>query len=185
MLFGNQSSQEPDAGPSLEQAVPIEQTQPRSSTFRTVCVRACDGFFFPVSYTTRSNAFERDEAICKMTCPGTQASLFAYPNPGGAIEQAVSPTGQLYKETPNAFRYRTEFVSGCSCRPEGMSWAEALSGIDDRTLRKGDIIVDEARSQARLRYSAVFRSNSAFCLAAVSRSRCAAAAPPPALSEAS
>lgn len=145
MLFGGEASEDPGVAPQVPEAAP--EAPQRSSTFRTVCVRSCDGFFFPISYTTGSGAFARDEAICQMTCPGTEARLFAYPNPGGAIEQAVGTNGEPYSRIPNAFRYRTEFVSGCSCRPAGMSWAQALQGVDDQTLRKGDIIVDEARSQ--------------------------------------
>ena len=104
-----------------------------------------------MSYSTVQSAFPRDEAICKITCPGSEARLFAYPNPGGAIEQAVSPSGEQYAAIPNAFKYRTEFVADCSCKPDGMSWAEALQGVDDRTLRKGDIIVDEAKAEAMSR----------------------------------
>jgi hypothetical protein len=147
MLFGGGSSQQTYVQPQIM----APEDMPRASTWRTVCVRTCDGFFFPVSYSTVQSAFPRDEAICKITCPGTEARLFAYPNPGGAIEQAVSPTGEQYTTIPNAFKYRTEFVSDCSCKPDGMSWAEALQGVDDRTLRKGDIIVDEAKAEAMSR----------------------------------
>lgn len=148
MLFGGGSSQQTTI---VQPEIMAPEDMPRTSTWRTVCVRTCDGFFFPVSYSTVQSAFPRDEAICRMTCPGTEARLFAYPNPGGAIEQAVSPAGEQYTTIPNAFKYRTEFVSGCSCRPEGMSWADALQGVDDRTLRKGDIIVDEAKAEAMSR----------------------------------
>jgi hypothetical protein len=149
MLFGGGGGGGNSTQEQQLQDIPLpEESLPRASTWRTVCVRTCDGFFYPVSYSTVPTAFPRDEAICKMTCPGTEAKLFAYPNPGGSMDNAVSPSGEQYTAIPNAFKYRTEFVSGCGCRPEGMSWAEALAGIDDRTLRKGDIIVDEAKSEA-------------------------------------
>ncbi|WP_020178241.1 DUF2865 domain-containing protein [Methylopila sp. M107] len=124
---------------------------PRVSTYRTVCVRTCDGFFFPISYQTSRNAFGRDEAICKATCPGAEAKLFAYGNPGGKMENASDVQGQPYAKLENAFRYRKEFVSGCSCKPEGMNWAEALAGVDDKTVKKGDIVVDEETAQAMAR----------------------------------
>ncbi|WP_020185297.1 DUF2865 domain-containing protein [Methylopila sp. 73B] len=145
MLFGGGGSD----GPREETVVEPEmdpQSTPRVSTYRTVCVRTCDGFFFPISFQTTRNAFERDDAICRATCPGTEAKLYSYPNPGGAMEQASSVDGEAYAKLQNAFRYRKEFVAGCSCRPEGMSWAEALAGVEDKTVKKGDIVVDEQKA---------------------------------------
>ncbi len=120
---------------------------PQTSTFRTVCVRTCDGFFFPVSYATVPGRFAQDEAMCRKTCPGTEAELFSYPNPGGSIQQATSATGVPYAQLPNAFKYQKEFVKDCSCKPANMSWTEALSGADDDTLQRGDIVVDEERAK--------------------------------------
>lgn len=145
MLFGGgRSSEEPAGGGEtvLEPEMDPSAT-PHVSTYRTVCVRTCDGFFFPISYQTTKNAFGRDEAICQATCPGADAKLFAYPNPGGKMEGAFDVDGQPYTKLENAFRYRKEFVAGCSCKPEGMNWAEALQGVEDKTVKQGDIVVDE------------------------------------------
>jgi hypothetical protein len=121
---------------------------PQTSTFRTVCVRTCDGFFFPVSFTTVPARFGQDDNICRRTCPGAEAMLFSYPNPGGTIEQATSISGQPYSSLPNAFKYQTEFVKDCSCKPAGQTWEQALSGAEDDTLQRGDIVVDEERARA-------------------------------------
>ncbi|WP_261402510.1 DUF2865 domain-containing protein [Chenggangzhangella methanolivorans] len=145
MLFGGGGRQSEDAvgGETVLEPEMEPGATPHVSTFRTVCVRACDGFFFPISYQTTKNAFNRDEAICHATCPGAEAKLFAYPNPGGKMEMAFDVDGQPYTKLENAFRYRKEFVAGCSCKPEGMNWAEALQGVDDKTVKKGDIVIDE------------------------------------------
>lgn len=125
---------------------PAENIQ--TSTYRTVCVRTCDGFFFPVSFATVSARFPQDENMCRRTCPGAEAMLFSYPNPGGSIEQATSTTGQPYTSLPNAFKYQTEYVKDCSCKPAGMTWEQALAGAEDGTLQRGDIVVDEERAKA-------------------------------------
>lgn len=145
MLFGGgRSSEDPSSqGETVIEPDVDPGSAPRISTYRTVCVRTCDGFFFPISYQTTRNAFKRDEAICQATCPGAEAKLFAYGNPGGKMENASDVDGKPYTELENAFRYRKEFVSGCSCKPEGMNWAQALSGVDDKTVKTGDIVVDE------------------------------------------
>ncbi|MDX6806627.1 DUF2865 domain-containing protein [Terrihabitans rhizophilus] len=144
LLFGNRGAPPPEAAPPPQ--APAETV--RANTFRTVCVRTCDGFFFPVSYATTQSNFGNDENICRRTCPGTEAMLFAYPNPGGNMEQATSLSGQSYKDMPNAFAYQTKFVKDCSCKPANQSWAQALAGAEDATVRNGDIVVDEDRSRA-------------------------------------
>lgn len=126
---------------------------PGAGTYRTMCVRTCDGYFFPVSYATVPARFGDDERTCKQLCPASEATLYVHRNPGEEIDQAVSVSGQPYTAHPNAFKYRQAFNSGCSCRAPGQSWADALGVDRDQTLQQGDIVVDERRakqmSQAR------------------------------------
>jgi hypothetical protein len=120
----------------------------QSSTFRTLCVRTCDGFYFPISYSTVPGKFRDDERLCQRQCPASEVILFSHRNPGEDITQAVSIGGRQYTELPNAFRYRREFNSTCSCRQPGQSWGEALRNLDDRTtLEQGDIVVTEERAR--------------------------------------
>jgi hypothetical protein len=108
-------------------------------------VRTCDGAYFPVSFATVSARFGDDEKTCKALCPATEATLFAYRNPGEDIGQAVSITGQPYSALPNAFKFRTEFNPTCACKAAGQSWSDALKTIDDKAAaeQQGDIIVTE------------------------------------------
>ena len=117
----------------------------QSGTFRTVCVRTCDGAYFPVSFATVQARFADDEKTCKALCPAAEANLFAYRNPGEDINQAVSINGQPYTSLPNAFKYRTEFNPSCACKAAGQTWSDALKSVDDKALveQQGDIIVTE------------------------------------------
>jgi len=136
-LFGaNNPSSGPDMGPP-------------SSTFRTVCVRACDGYYFPVSYATTPSRFGDDERACKQLCPAAEATLFTFRNPGEDINQAVSVNGQPYTALPNAFKYRQEFNPSCACKAAGQSWADALKQIDEResAAENGDIIVTDENAK--------------------------------------
>jgi hypothetical protein len=120
-----------------------------AGTYRTVCVRACDGFYFPISYSTVPGRFGTDAQTCQRLCPGAQVSLYTYHNPGEEIEQAVSVDGAPYSALPNAFRYRKEVVAACSCRPPGETWAQALRNADDSsTLENGDIVVTDKNEKA-------------------------------------
>ncbi len=113
-------------------------------TYRTVCVRTCDGFYFPISYSTVPSRFGADAQACQQLCPAAPVALYTYHNPGEEIEQAVSVDGAPYTALPSAFRYRKEVVTGCSCRRPGETWAQTLRSADDcYTLENGDIVVTD------------------------------------------
>ena len=90
-----------------------------NGTYRTLCVRTCDGYYFPISFSTTSEYFPADARSCEALCPGTEARLFYYPNPGGGPENMTSITGEQYTSLPTAFQYRTSIDSACTCRPPG------------------------------------------------------------------
>jgi hypothetical protein len=86
------------------------------ATYRTLCVRLCDGYYFPVSFSTLPNHFSRDADVCEQRC-AAPAELYYHQNPGGEVEQMVSAkTQQPYTALRSAFRYRKEYVNGCSCK---------------------------------------------------------------------
>jgi hypothetical protein len=119
-----------------------------SGTFRTVCVRSCDGYYFPISYSTVQSRFADDQRTCQRECPATEAQLYTYRNPGEDMAQAVSLAGQPYTALPAAFQYRKEFNAACSCRKPGQSWADALKGADNAsTLENGDIVVTDQNAK--------------------------------------
>jgi Protein of unknown function (DUF2865) len=135
-LFGNNNS---------SPGQPPADVGPQSGTYRTVCVRSCDGAYFPISFATVPGRFPDDEKTCKALCPAAEASLYAYRNPGEDMNQAVSISGQPYSSTPNAFRFRQEFNPSCACKAPGQTWSDALKAIDDKAAaeQQGDIIVTE------------------------------------------
>jgi hypothetical protein len=118
-----------------------------SGSYRTVCVRTCDGYYYPISYAASPTRFAEDEKLCQKSCPATEVMLFAHRNPGEDMSQAVSTNGQPYSSLPNAYKYRQSFDSSCSCRAPGESWAKALKGIDDSTVERGDIVVNDQRAR--------------------------------------
>jgi hypothetical protein len=114
-------------------------------TYRTVCVRTCDGAYFPVSFATTPERFVDDDKTCKALCPATEANLYAYRNPGEDMGQAVSVTGQPYTALPTAFKFRAEYTPGCACKAAGQTWSDALKSVDDKAQleQQGDIVVTE------------------------------------------
>ncbi len=91
------------------------EEQFKFATHRTLCVRLCDGYYFPISFATTTNRFATDEQICQTKC-AAPAKLFTHPNPGGTSEQMLSVEGITYESIKNAWRFKKEFVKGCSCK---------------------------------------------------------------------
>jgi hypothetical protein len=85
------------------------------ATYRTICVRLCDGYYFPISYATVPETFSRDANACSSQC-AAPAELFYYQNPGAEVEQAMSLAGVPYTTIKNAWLYRKQLVKGCSCK---------------------------------------------------------------------
>lgn len=138
-LFGGNNAGNPQAVP------PSDLGGPQSGTYRTVCVRTCDGAYFPISFATVPARFPDDEKTCKALCPAAEAMLYAHRNPGEDMNSAVSISGQPYTALPTAFKFRSEFNPSCSCKAAGQTWADALKSADDKASaeQQGDIIVTE------------------------------------------
>ena len=138
-LFGGNNAGNPQAVP------PPSDPSQQSGTFRTVCVRTCDGAYFPISFATVPARFPDDEKTCKALCPAAEAVLYTHRNPGEDMNSAVSTSGQPYTALPTAFKFRSEFNPSCSCKAAGQTWADALKSADDKATaeQQGDIIVTE------------------------------------------
>lgn len=96
------------------------------------CVRGCDGRYFPAQGADA----ESKEQSCKSFCPASETSLVY----GSNIDDATTDSGKSYSDLPNAFRYRNEIVSGCTCNGKDPVGLASLKAEDDPTLRKGDIV---------------------------------------------
>jgi hypothetical protein len=59
---------------------------------------------------------------------------------GSSIDNAATDSGKAYSSLPNAFRYRNELVSGCTCNGKDAMGLAQVSIENDPTLRKGDIV---------------------------------------------
>ena len=100
------------------------------ATYRTLCVRLCDGFYFPVSFSTLPSHFPQDADACQSKC-AAPTELYYHPNPGGSVDQAVALKSQEpYTRLKSAFRYRKEFVNGCSCKEA--EFVPAVGGITEK-----------------------------------------------------
>jgi Protein of unknown function (DUF2865) len=89
---------------------------------RTVCVRLCDGYFWPISFSTDSDNFDRDKRVCEKSC-GSPTRLFVHDNPGQDVEQMADLKGNPYAKLRTAFLFRTSYDESCKCNAH--PWEQA------------------------------------------------------------
>ncbi|MGF0538439.1 DUF2865 domain-containing protein [Agrobacterium sp. ES01] len=93
--------------------------QGQGGTLRTMCVRTCDGAFFPISSNATPAMFGRDAGLCDNMCPGTQTELYYHSLLSQESADMVSAsTGRPYRDLPSAFAYlhrKTGDDKACGC----------------------------------------------------------------------
>jgi hypothetical protein len=113
----------------------IRHSEPRvraSSGGQAFCVRTCDGRYFPVPGQDQ----ESRASACNSFCPASETKVVY----GSDIDSATTDSGKPYSELPNAFRYRSEVVAGCTCNGKDQFGLAHVDINRDPTLRKGDIV---------------------------------------------
>ncbi|MGH6923918.1 MAG: DUF2865 domain-containing protein [Propylenella sp.] len=114
--------------------------KPRSTALRTWCVRSCDGYYFPISYSTTRDRLDADNTACQWMCPAAEAELFFHFG-GEGPEQMRSLSGKAYAELDTAFAYRTALDRSCTCG--------ALTSVPRRTA-DGWLVLAAEREATRL-----------------------------------
>lgn len=143
-LFGGPGERGRDRDVPVQEGEPL-QGEGRGGVggSRVVCVRTCDGYFFPLPTGGRDGAGE----LCQALCPAAEMEVFSMP-PDGTVERAAGPGGKAYSELPNAARYKKQLVAGCSCRKPGESWSQALRHAEQLLeRRKTDIFVTAQKAE--------------------------------------
>jgi len=119
-----------------------------SGGYRTLCVRTCDGGFFPISPSTAPRDFGRDAETCSRLCPGTETELYYSRLTEEAKDMVSTITGQPYRDMPNAFAYlsRAPGATGqCSCTHAGPESAPA-SAVQASTSGSSIISITSAKT---------------------------------------
>ncbi|MCZ8100663.1 MAG: DUF2865 domain-containing protein [Burkholderiales bacterium] len=144
-LFGDQQ-EDPVTGMEPP-PLPPEDFGLGGGAVKAICVRKCDGYYFPISGRTSRGALEGEQALCAASCPNAEVELFLQPADGKA-DDAVALDGTPYASLPNAFRYRRAYDSTCSCRRPGQSWSDALAEAERLVgTRRSDVVVTEEKAQ--------------------------------------
>lgn len=96
---------------------PDSQFSSRYGTFRTLCVRKVDGYYFPISFSTVPERFLLDEEQCQKMCPNFEVELYVHQMPQEDSEDMISYRREIaYKDEPFAFAYRKQHNPELKCR---------------------------------------------------------------------
>jgi hypothetical protein len=133
-----------DQQPRIEDVRPLpgEDLRPRGGS-QALCVRDCDGGFFPLNLSVRESDPVQLTGLCQALCPNAAVSVYTR-SPSQDINTAVSLDGNTpYSNLPNALKFETTFDPACTCKPAGQTWAESLAGAEQMLgrERKSDIVV--------------------------------------------
>ncbi len=130
-LFSSRSSRDQDRNRILRAMARSGcNTQPSSGgRYRTICVRICDGYYYPLSFASSRQRFNDDAERCAAQYGPGESMLFYHPNPGGDASQAVSMTNERYADQPYAFAYRQAFYPQCAARLQ-----QGLAILGERVL---------------------------------------------------
>ena len=117
----------------------------RGGGSQPVCVRTCDGFFFPVNYEGAHNGDRYAEA-CQSSCPAAKTEVYFMPR-GADLKSAATARGERYTALPAAFRYRKERDATCTCKADSQSWGEVLAQVEPMIKKdKNEILVTAEKS---------------------------------------
>lgn len=147
-LFGGGNPNPAPNGMPPDGALPPQQApQNPAGGAEALCVRTCDGGFFPLVLSAQRTNPEMLTDLCKASCPNTEVRVYTRV-PGAEVKTAVGLDGTPYMALPAALKFQKSYDPACTCKPAGQSWAQALADAE-RVLgheRKGDIIVTPEKS---------------------------------------
>lgn len=130
-LFGGFQRQAPQ---QQQQAPPPGGSIPEAGYGggQAYCVRLCDGRYFPLQPHPTASPSQ----LCSAFCPATQTRIFR----GNEIQTAVGQDSSRYQELKNAYLYRKQLVSGCTCNGKDSLGLVTLDASNDPTLQPGDTV---------------------------------------------
>ncbi|HET6377074.1 MAG TPA: DUF2865 domain-containing protein [Methylocella sp.] len=144
---GNPVPMGPQPAPDGDESEPGKSKRARGGS-QALCVRSCDGGYFPLSLSARQAEPDELTNLCQALCPNAEVSVYTRV-PYQDISTAVSIDGEIpYAEMPNALKFQKTFDPACTCKPPGQSWAEALAPAEQLLgrLHKTDIVVTPENS---------------------------------------
>lgn len=144
----------------VEEAAP----DPTDRVAHSVCVRSCDGFFFPAPDPS-SGRGAAHQATCASVCPDAEAKLFTIPPGSDNIADAKAGDGELYTQFMAKLAAQQDKPKSCSCHIIADDAVQTKALLNDPTLRPGDSVVTSEGVKVFRGGSAPYRKDAFLSLA--------------------
>jgi hypothetical protein len=109
---------------------------------RSVCVRTCDGYFFPVAALNHNSEISSHQASCDTLCPEAETKLFVMPAGSENIDEAAAARGgELYSQLVARIKASDAKPASCGCHSAAGNPIDSSAVLNDPTLRPGDTVV--------------------------------------------
>jgi hypothetical protein len=109
---------------------------------RSVCVRTCDGYFFPVAALNHNSEIPSHQASCDTLCPEAETKLFVMPAGSENIDEATAARGgELYSQLVARIKASDAKPASCGCHSAAGNPIDSSAVLKDPTLRPGDTVV--------------------------------------------
>lgn len=119
-----------------------QSAAPQTLSRRSVCVRACDGYFFPIANLKNTSEITTHQAACDRLCPGAKTQLFVMAAGSDKIEDATPARGgDAYSQLVARVDPAEAKAKSCSCQSVAGDLLETAAFLRDVTLRPGDTVV--------------------------------------------
>jgi hypothetical protein len=106
---------------------------------RSMCVRLCDGYYWPANSGTSTTTIAKDQDTCEQSCQ-VETKLFIRPSLGADAGDMRDLSGKPYRKLKTAFLYRKVYVPECQCRPDPWSASEQMRHEEYRAAATGLLI---------------------------------------------
>jgi hypothetical protein len=121
-----------------------------------VCVRKCDGYYFPLTPAMSSARADQLRDLCQALCPNAEVGLYSRVARSDIANAVSADSGDRYADLPNALKYMKKIESSCACRKPRQSWAEVLgraeqilTDIDGERPGEGPLTQKQADDRSR------------------------------------
>lgn len=132
----------PDIAPSAPSASVYGDADPNAVA---LCVRVCDGGYFPLTAPVKPGKLEGLQALCSAQCPATEARVYTMKK-GEDVSKAAASNGDFYDALPNAFKFRKKYDPACACKPAGKTWGQVLNQaekiLEEQTGKSDPAVAD-------------------------------------------
>ena len=85
----------------------------QNGVYRTLCVRTCDGYYFPLGNSRKRSSVKIDQGVCQAMYGNAKAELFVQRRSQPVANASSPANGSKYSDLAEAFAYRKHYDAAC------------------------------------------------------------------------